>query len=379
MIELQQLSIGLVICASLLINSRQVSAAEEARVRIVFFTPSDVDPPEGVPDRMREVVDYGQAFYSKWLNHWGYEPENVLPIDRDEDGIPIIYYVQGDKDAASGAYDTVGFQEAVREQAIKQYKLPRRGSTWWIFVYGTKLKASRGVGGFTDDKGYGWALLVWHEVPGKLPLDMPMSRQVADLINLKGYLHELGHTMNLPHFGPLDRMSIGAGEGNSLMGPNTRTYRRARRNREEKVHLNHAVAALIWKTPPMTGRFERNPQTPRIEVTDFESHYDAQRNCFQLTGRLTSNVTAHSIVAIDEPVEGPKDYWKKGYAARLSEDGTFDLIVDELSPTSGDLLVVFCFDNGFVTGNGKGYGFKYAARIPYKYENKTYRVGVGAR
>jgi hypothetical protein len=365
--------------ALLTVLSAQCAVADEAKIRIVFFTPADVDPPAGVPSRMKEVVDYGQAFYSKWLNHWGYEPENVLPIDRGAGGVPMIYYVRGDKAAASGAYDNVGFQEAVREQAIQQYKLPRQGSTWWIFVYGTKLKASRGVGGFGDSKGYGWALLVWHEVPGKLPLDMAMSRRVADLINLKGYLHELGHTMNLPHFGPLDRMSIGAGEGMSLMGPNTRTYRKARRNREEKVHLNHAVAALIWKTPQMTGRYEAQPRTPKVEVDDFKSIYDSKRNRFRLTGQLKSNVPAHSIVAIDDPMVGPKDYWKKAYAARLSEDGQFELFVDELSPSSGTLQVVFCFDNGYVTGNGQGYGFKFSANIPYKYDKKTFTVGVDAQ
>lgn len=356
-----------------------ISTAEDARIRIAFFTPSDVDPPAGVPARMKEVVDYGQSFYSTWLDQWGYEPENILPVDRDRDGVPVIYYVRGDKDAASGAYDNVGFQGAIREQAIKQYKVPRHGSTWWIFVYGTKLRASRGYGGFTDKSGYGWALLVWHEVPGKLPLDMPMSRRVADLINLKGYLHELGHTMNLPHFGPLDRMSIGAGEGNSLMGPNTRTYRRARQNREEKVHLNQAVAALIWKTPQMTGRYQRNPTKPRVEVSDFKATYDGRGNSFRLSGSLKSNVAAHSIVAIDDPEKGPKDYWKKAYAARLTKDGRFTLTVDELSPSSGFLQVVFCFDNSYITGNGEGYGFRHAARIPYKYRDGTYVIGQAAK
>ena len=84
------------------------------------------------------------------LEHWGYEPKNVLPIDRDQDDVPLIYYVRGEKEASSEAYDSVGFQSAAREQAIRQYTLPRRGSTWWIFVYGTKQKASRGYGGFAD-------------------------------------------------------------------------------------------------------------------------------------------------------------------------------------------------------------------------------------
>ena len=83
---------------------------------------------------------------------------------------------------------------------------------------------------------------------------------------------------------------------------------------------------------------------------------------------------AHSIVAINDPHEGPKDYWKKAFAARLDDNGTFDLNVEELPKSSGQLLVVFCFDNSYVTGNGDGYGFKSAARIPYDYRNGAYTI-----
>lgn len=348
------------------------AVAADAKIRIVFFTPQDVDPPAGVPSRMQEVVDYGQAFYSHWLSHWGYEPENTLPIDRDKDGVPKIYYVRGDKPAASGAYDEVGFQGAVRDEAIRRYRIPRESSTFWIFVYGTKLKASRGVGGFGDKGGNGWALLVWHDVKGELPLDLPMCRLTADRINLKGYLHELGHTMSLPHFGPLDAMTPRSGM--SLMGPNSRTYRRARRNREEKVHLTQASAALIWKAPQMTGRYEQTVQQPSVEVENFSAVYDAAKKRFRLKGRLKSNVAAHSIVAIDTPVTGPTDYWKKAHADRLTADGEFDLAVTELSPSAGTLLVVFCFDNGYITGNGKGYGYKFAAKIPYAYQDGQFTI-----
>lgn len=362
------------IAASWLLSTRSFAGtvSQHAKIQIVFFTPKDIVPPEGVPKRMKEVVDYGQRFYSKWLKHWGYEPENVLPIDRDENGIPKIYYVQGTQTAESGAYDEVGFQESVRDQAVRKYGIPRAGSTFWIFVYGTKLKASRGVGGIGDKKGNGWALLVWHEVHGDLPLDLPMCRLTADRINLKGYLHELGHTMNLAHFGPLDEMTIR--HGMSLMGPNSRSYRRARRNREEKVHLTQASAALIWKTPQMTGRFEPYLKRPTLAVRDFTVEYDKRKKEFRLTGKLKSDVSAHSVVAINSPKVGPTDYWKKAHASRLTPQGAFNLAVKEVAPSSGELLVVFCFDNGYVTGTGKGYGYKFAAKIPYTYSDGGIRV-----
>ena len=143
--------------------------AAEAKVRIVFFTPKDVAPPPNVGHRMK--------------------------------------------------------------QAIAEHKIPRQGSTWWIFVYGTKLKASHGYGGFGDVKGNGWALLVWCEVPGELTMETPLAGGIAGRVNLKGYLHELGHTMNLAHFGPLDRDS--RTDGMSLMGPRSDESRPAQGRRRD--------------------------------------------------------------------------------------------------------------------------------------------------
>ncbi|MBG88870.1 MAG: hypothetical protein CMO80_18480 [Verrucomicrobiales bacterium] len=322
---------------------------------------------------MKQVVDYAQNYYAKWLNHWGYPVKEVLPVDRDANGVPKIYYVRGAETAASGKYDKVGYQWAVREQAMAEHKIPRQGSTWWIFVYGTKIKASRGYGGFGDPKGNGWALLVWHDLPGEFNNDSPLAGGITDQINLKGYLHELGHTMNLAHFGPRDR-EVKAGLGMSLMGPNARTYRSLRRNRETKVHMTKATAAIIWKQPQITGEFPKAVARPQIRVSGFRASYDSRAKRIRVLGRLSSNIPAHSVVAIDMPDKGLGTYWKKAYAERLNR-GRFDLSIDELDPSSGTLKVFFCFDNGYMTGTGKGYGYKHSIELPYRFETGRYRIG----
>ena len=344
--------------------------AEDARIRIVFFTPQDVEPPANVPARMKQVVDYGQSFYGRWMQHWGYEPEHVLPVDRDGEGNPVIYYVRGSETAESGAYDKVGFQGQVREAAIAEHDIPRTGSTWWIFVYGTKLRASRGLGGHGDRKGNGLALLVWHDVAGELTDEVPLAGGIADRMNLKGYLHELGHTMSLPHIGPKESLGLGM----SLMGPNARTYRRVLSNREERVYLTPAVAALIWKQPQMTGVYDPELKLPDVTLRGFRSTYDRREKRITLRGRLSSDMEAHSVVGIDIPEEGPGDYWKKAYTSRLEEDGSFVLQIDELRPSSGVVKVVFCFENGVFTGTGDGVGFRHALEAPYRFANGTYRV-----
>jgi len=346
--------------------------AAEARVRIVFFTPSDVDPPENVPQRMKQVVDAGQAFYGRWMQHWGYEPEQVLPIDRDEQGRPVVYFVRGEETAASGKYDEIGYHGMIRETAIMQYGIPRDGSTWWLFVYGTNLRASRGWGGWQDRNGNGIAMLVWHDFDEPLPDDDRIAGGVADRINLKGYLHELGHTMSLPHIGPSDRHGLGM----SLMGPNARSYRSARSNQEDRVYLTPAVAALIWKQPQMTGRFETELQLPKFNLRGFAARFDRRQRRFVLSGRLSSDIAAHSVVAIDLPETGLGDYWKKTYCTRLDENGAFTLPIDELEQSSGVVKVVFCFDNGVFTAKETGVGFRNALEVPYRFANGNYQTRV---
>jgi hypothetical protein len=124
----------------------------------------------------------------------------------------------------------------------------------------------------------------------------------------------------------------------------------------------------------MTGRFDPSPRMPKIQVRPFQTVYDSRNKRFELKGRLVSDVPAHSAVAIDIPEKGPGEYWKNGYATRIAEDGTFELAVDELLPSSGVIKLVFCFDNGLFTGTGKGAGFPHAVEVPYAFSQGRYRI-----
>ena len=114
-------------------------------LQIVFFTPSDVEPPqEGVRERIKEYVDYSQMFYGKWMKHWGYASANPLPVDRDKNGFPKILYVKGRHTKASGRYELLNpFHSEIREETCRQYHLEpgwacdlvirlwRAGQTWF--------------------------------------------------------------------------------------------------------------------------------------------------------------------------------------------------------------------------------------------------------
>ena len=58
-------------------NSRKKNAEEpELKVRIVLFTPVDKSFPENYMERYKNMVDYTEDFFMKWMNHWDYPCEN---------------------------------------------------------------------------------------------------------------------------------------------------------------------------------------------------------------------------------------------------------------------------------------------------------------
>jgi hypothetical protein len=61
-------------------------ATQEMHLRMVFFTPSDIEPPAGAEERMQAIADYTQGFFGKGMARWGYEPAIPLAIERDDEG-----------------------------------------------------------------------------------------------------------------------------------------------------------------------------------------------------------------------------------------------------------------------------------------------------
>ena len=66
-----------------------------------------------------------------------------------------------------------------------------------------------------------------------------------------------------------------------------------------------------------------------------------------------ADIPAHSVIVIDD--QGQSDeYWNVGYAARIAKDGAFRLSIDHPARADGHLRILFCFDNGIVSGDGAG-------------------------
>lgn len=340
-------------------------------LRIVLFTPADVEPPPGVERCLTQVADYTERFLVDWMKRWGYEPANKTRFRRDGDGTAEVLYVKGDHPLASGRYDKPGFQQEVIEKAARQHRIPRHRHVWWIFVYlGDPPRRFTEYEGHGDSKEGGWALVNYSTGPGEIRSDLGMVAGFHRDFTLKACIHELGHAFGLPHIGPNPRKRL----GNSLMGPQAERYAQHASAKEQSVYLTAASAAMLWKHPLFSGTAKDRSKLPDVALKSYHATFDRGSRHVVLEGHLDSQQRAHSVVVVDDMEQKPGTYWVRGYAGRLAADGTFRVVIDEPVPSNGRFEIVFCFENGAVTGDGKGYGLGSAIGKSYRYGRAGFQL-----
>ncbi|MGI9472276.1 MAG: hypothetical protein ACR2NZ_12115 [Rubripirellula sp.] len=361
-----------VFCSSLMsLASTDQAKAESPALRIVLFSPSDVDPPAGVRERLKEYVMYSQAFYGKWMNHWGYECENLLPVKLDEDGYPEIFFVRGRHDEASGVYAKLGFQDEVVQTACRQHELDPKGQVWWIFTY--KGPSSRGFRGGGNAQRGGTSTSIYDAtVKDHLNIEDHLGGDESMNMKSKAAIHELGHAFGLPHIGPLSEDKL----GNSLMGPVIKAYR-SRYPDEPRVYLTRASAAMLWKHPLFSGTTKDRDAVPTLDLSDFSVSHDAGAKSMTATGSIDSNYRAHSVVIANESSATRSDYWRKCFVGRVAEDGSFEVEITEPDQADGQLKIVACFNNGAVVGKRPGLGLATGFLKRYEFAEGEFQFADG--
>jgi hypothetical protein len=352
------------LCASRF-SGAETPAAAAPELRVILFTPADVELPPWALDRVLEAVDYSEAFYAKWMAHWGYDCPNPLRVRRDEQGRPVFVRAKGEQTRDSGAYDKVGFarREVVPNMA-ENLGIAVEGQVWWMFSHPGVKSGYRGGG---NARSGGVSVANCRETSGPMTLDLDMAAGNAEQFFLKAAIHEMGHALGLPHIGPI----LGDGLGNSLMGPINKVYK-SRYDGDSRVYLTRASAAMLWKHPLFAGDGKDLDVDPTVEIEDFEATYDAENDRFEVSGKLKSDYPAHSVVIANSIAGARTQYWQKTFAARLDPDGRFRVFITELDKKDGALKIAFCFNNGAVKGGQKGLGLGKGFLKNYICKDSTY-------
>jgi hypothetical protein len=254
----------------------------------------------------------------------------------------------------------------------RQDKLDGGRQVWWIMVYAGDPPArfAAFLGGYGPQIG-GWSVCNFDTTPGRIDPAAPLGADFLEQIALKGMIHELGHGFGLPHAGPLARDNA----GNTLMGPTHYNYRRvlkAAAANETRAYLSEAEAAMLSTHPAFRGVSGDRAQLPKVEVQDLKYAADPRAKTIVVSGRVRASQRAVYALVADESDARPGEYWTKTYAGKVAADGTFAVTVSEPSESNGTLKTWFAFDNGALTGDGKGRAREGGIPKPYTYARQQW-------
>lgn len=343
-------------------------------IRIVLFTPSDVSPPSGVAHRLTRIAEATERFLFDGMRRWKYPPAVERLFRRQADGLVEYVHVKGDRPLADAGYWKASCRGEAVAKAREKLQIDGEGHVWWVFLYvGDRPKRFSGWEGGGSPRDGGSAIVNYDTIPGAIRPDLNPSEGFNADYFLKGTIHELGHALGLPHIGPDPALGL----GNSLMGANNDVYARRKLPKADHCYLTEASAAMLWKHPLFSGTAKDRQRQPAVTLADYRPSYARAANRITLTGRVASDMPAHSVVVLDDLGRPEDEYFHRSHVARVEPDGRFRVAIDRPARADGHFRILFCYDNGMVTGDGIGVVFanRGAIRNGYRFRNGGYQFG----
>jgi hypothetical protein len=159
------------------------------------------------------------------------------------------------------------------------------------------------------------------------------------------------------------------------MGPTTAAYGRRKYPKADQIYLTESSAAMLWKHPIFSGTPRDSVRLPGVKLVDYKPAFNQTNDAVTISGKLIADQPAHSIVLIDDLGRPNDQYWVQSYTARIRHDGTFEIKFNHPAKVSGHYRILFCFENGLVTGDGPSVGFDNRGDIrkSYSFHNDNFQ------
>jgi hypothetical protein len=84
----------------------------------------------------------------------------------------------------------------------------------------------------------------------------------------------------------------------------------------------------VPKHPVFSGTTKDRQRQPTVKLLDYRPACSRASNRITLTGRLVSDMPAHSVVVVDDLGNPGDQYWYRSHVGRIARDDTFRVIVD---------------------------------------------------
>jgi len=140
-----------------------------------------------------------------------------------------------------------------------------------------------------------------------------------------------------------------------------------------------ALSLLVfsWKHPIFSGTPTDRTRLPSVKLVDYKPVFNSTNDTVAISGKLITDQPAHSVVLVDDQGQPKDQYWVQSHTGRIGTVGTFKIKINKPAKVAGQYRIVFCFENGLVTGDGAHVGFNNRGDIQksYSFSNGDFQFG----
>lgn len=326
-------------------------------LRVVYFTPSDVEPQADYEARLGRIMLDMQAFYRDEMKRLGFGGA-VFPLEM-KDGKLKVHVVRGNDDHTQ--YKHESGQKTVREiravlgdtidldhehVLIFHGMCTKRDDGSYFFYapyYGdARSNHVRGLCHAADCEMLDPELLGVTDRRVKYMEHYGNYNQTLGDFNTKylgGIAHEMGHGLGLPHNSqtPREKRELGT----ALMGAGNHTYRNEKRGGKGSF-LTLATAVRLASHPLFTHSDTGRADPVSCELKDLRFTNDGVT--LKVTGRVDASPSAYAVIAYNDP-DGRSDYDARTDVA-VVKDGAFELSTPCWKSGHHDWRLTVCHLNG---------------------------------